>query len=193
MANKYRNHCLSCWVDPSMHLPLAGTFRWRGHFSRSQSTFGGKGHCQWCALVSEPWWWIILVGRYLSKQIDNMDPYHPWDWYIYLHFLVDSYGFHLGIHIQQVPWSMRHGGDSPFGNMCLFPKSGWEDDVPPFFTGGIIRTGNFAGISTGFRGEWGLCEVKTTAKCRRFHIIFSRKINNIFIYDRLIGTTLFRN
>ena len=69
----------------------------------------------------------------------------------------------LGIHIP-VPWMLwgSMGGDSPFGNMCFFPKSGWEDDVPPFSTGGIIRTrGNFAGIQPDFgtttpvRTTWG--------------------------------------
>ena len=83
-----------------------------------------------------------------------MDPYHPWDWYIYLHFLVDSYGFHLGIHIQQVPWSMRHGGD------------GWHHTDFRYVSLGFNRISELSNrVRSTQRGvKTGLCEVKTTAK-----------------------------
>ncbi len=41
------------------------------------------------------WFNVKMWFPCLAKILPNPIPYHPWDWYIYLH-LVDFYGFHVG-------------------------------------------------------------------------------------------------
>ena len=194
---KYRNRCLSWRVDPlPLDLPLAGTFRWRRHFCRSNSTFRSTGHCEWCALVSEP-----LVMNHVDgghKSVESVDmgvepkiggktPNHPLKNRVFLYFHHPFWGttiLYKPSILGAFPlFSVQH----PYGYYPLVRQGGIIRPVTRFVgiqrVLGTIQTGDFY-TTNGVNEDVG--DVKYTAKCRRFHI-FNRKINNIWILQ--IGTT----
>ena len=65
-------------------------------------------------------------GVFPHQRTDGShNPYHPWDWYIYLH-LVDFYGFHVGKYAIHDTWMLMGKGANmkPAPHDLVTPISG---------------------------------------------------------------------